>query len=122
MLVNTPLYCAKFLHVQAGKQCSLHYHNLKDETFYVLSGTCRIQTSRVTPQSMPVLKPGESIRIVPGLSHRFGSIEGCILLEVSTHHDEADVIRIEPSGEIALSGPLDGSGQAERRSGQIASA
>ena len=33
-LVNTELYCGKILHFNHGKQCSLHYHKIKDETFY----------------------------------------------------------------------------------------
>lgn len=102
VLVNGPLYCAKFLHVQAGKKCSLHTHYKKDETFYVLDGECRLQTAMVEgyPDQLPVLKKGESAHVPPGLPHRFSSTEGCILLEVSTHHDDADVQRYEPSGDI----------------------
>ena len=100
ILVNTPLYCAKFLHVQPGKKCSLHYHKFKDETFYVLDGECGLQTSAVDPSPLPILKKGDSRHIPPGLPHRFSSLRGCILLEVSTHHDDSDVIRLEPSGDI----------------------
>jgi mannose-6-phosphate isomerase-like protein (cupin superfamily) len=101
ILVNGPL-CAKFLHVQAGKKCSLHYHHIKDETFYVLEGECRLQTALVEGfyEKLPVLKKGESRHIPAGLPHRFSSKEGCVLLEVSTHHDDADVFRVEPSGNI----------------------
>lgn len=100
IVVNTPLYCAKFLHVQPGKKCSLHYHKIKDETFYVLDGECGMQTSLVAPVPIPVMHKGQGQYIPPGLPHRFSSERGCILLEVSTHHDDADVVRLEPSGEI----------------------
>ena len=37
-IVNTDKYCGKILFFEEGKQCSWHYHKLKDETFYVQSG------------------------------------------------------------------------------------
>lgn len=100
VICNTPLYCSKFLHVSPGKKCSLHYHLLKDETFYVMDGECGIQTSMVEPYPMPLLKKGESKHIPKGLPHRFSSLNGCILLEISTHHEDSDVVRIEPSGDL----------------------
>lgn len=37
-ITNTEKYCGKLLYFVKGKKCSLHYHKLKDETFYVQSG------------------------------------------------------------------------------------
>mgnify|MGYP001328181883 CR=1 FL=1 len=37
-IVNTDEYCGKLLFFDEGKRCSWHYHNLKDETFYLQSG------------------------------------------------------------------------------------
>jgi len=37
-IVNTPLYCGKDLFLKKDKKLSLHYHKLKDETFWVTSG------------------------------------------------------------------------------------
>jgi quercetin dioxygenase-like cupin family protein len=37
-IVNTEEYCGKLLFFDEGKRCSWHYHNLKDETFYLQSG------------------------------------------------------------------------------------
>ena len=45
-----------------------------------------------------LLKVGESRTIEPRTPHRFSSTYGGSLLEVSTHHDDADVVRLEPSG------------------------
>ena len=37
-IVNKPEYCGKLLFFEKGKRCSWHYHELKDEVFYVQSG------------------------------------------------------------------------------------
>ena len=37
-IVNKPEYCGKLLFFNKGKRCSWHYHILKDEVFYLLSG------------------------------------------------------------------------------------
>ena len=41
-LVNSEKYCAKFLNLVRGFQCSVHYHIIKDETFYVLEGAIKL--------------------------------------------------------------------------------
>ena len=101
VLFNGPL-CGKILRVKPGFQCSLHYHPVKQETFFVLRGECVLQTSMVTPPMghRKVLKRWDSFHIPPGLPHRFASVKGCTLLEVSTHHEDSDVVRIEPSGVL----------------------
>ena len=42
ILVNNDLYCAKNLYVMKGLQCSLHYHKIKDETFFVQKGKIKL--------------------------------------------------------------------------------
>jgi len=37
-IVNNDKYCGKILFVVKDRKCSLHYHNIKDETFYIQSG------------------------------------------------------------------------------------
>lgn len=37
-IANSELYCGKVLFLKKDKHLSLHYHNLKDETFYIQSG------------------------------------------------------------------------------------
>lgn len=97
--VNNELYCAKFLYLEPGFQCSLHRHLKKDETFCVVRGQCRLEVEDRTVE----MRVGDSERIVPGKWHRFSNNrynQMCVILEVSTHHDEADVERKEPSGRI----------------------
>ena len=39
---NNEKYCIKLLDVEKGKECSLHYHKYKEESFLVLSGSLQI--------------------------------------------------------------------------------
>ena len=107
-LVNTEMYCAKYLNLLKGFQCSLHYHRIKDETFYVMFGEVEVEiaislgdSKDVASQSMTMpirYKQGESIRVKPRVIHRFKALTDTVkLLEVSTHHEDKDSYRIEKS-------------------------
>ena len=41
------------------------------------------------------MKPGDTIRILPGQRHRFSGLENSVIFEFSTHHDEEDSYREE---------------------------
>jgi hypothetical protein len=41
-LVNDDFYCAKYLNLNRGFECSLHFHVLKSETFYTLGGVIKL--------------------------------------------------------------------------------
>jgi len=97
VLVSEPEYTLKELHVYAGKRCSLHYHQLKKETFLVQSGLVRLERPGLNLDEL--LKSGEQRTIMPMTPHRFSSVHGAVILEVSTFHDDADVFRLEPSGD-----------------------
>ena len=98
VLVNTDTYCGKILRLDKGARCSLHYHNVKDETFYLISGRFMLLTGLQGERyEKKILEPGDSFRIVPGCYHRFWGIEDSVIAEFSTHHDDADVVRLEPS-------------------------
>ena len=100
-LVNNELYCCKILRIFPGGHSSLHYHRQKDETFIVQKGSCCLtigDNASVTP--VRILQAWDVVRIYPGSSHQFwvpGDLEECIVLEVSTHHDEEDVVRLSES-------------------------
>ncbi len=91
-LVNEPEYCAKYLHINKGASGSMHLHPVKKETFIVVKGRillyCYGLWSYITPENMP-------ITIEPGMEHQFtGRTEENIILEISTHHDDNDVVRL----------------------------
>lgn len=101
VVTNTEHYCFKYLHLSSNGCSSLHYHQFKDETFMVHTGKVNVQIG----QEVVLLEPGELIRIKPGTHHRFWSGErgqGAVIIEVSTHHDDSDVVRIESSRLLPL--------------------
>ena len=90
-------YCMKILTMQTGFQSSLHYHKEKHETFLVVEGVCDMEVGF----SIHRFTRGEYQVIPPGVQHRFRAInERCVVVECSTHHDDADVIRLEESRRI----------------------
>lgn len=97
ILVNTPRYCAKYLYVQGGFVCSNHRHLIKDETFICVAGEGFIKVGYQPPRWV---RPGDTVRVEQADWHYFGSFDGMTLLEVSTHHDDADVERQQGSRAI----------------------
>jgi len=78
----------------------MHRHLLKDETFYVREGAIRLEVGEEEPI---ILRPSDEFRIAPGTWHRFANHPKwamALVIEVSTHHDDADVERRELSGPI----------------------
>lgn len=92
-LENNNKYCSKILVLNKGYQCSLHYHKNKDETFLILKGKVKTE---VGPDIL-IMTPGNFVRVLPGVQHRFSGLEDSEILEVSTHHEESDSYRIEES-------------------------
>jgi mannose-6-phosphate isomerase-like protein (cupin superfamily) len=89
-------YCGKKLVLRQGYRCSVHHHRLKDEVFYVLTGRVLMEVD-----SAPrVLLPGMKQHIRPGQKHRFTGLEASEIIEFSTHHEEEDSYRDEPSGRV----------------------
>ena len=105
-LVNNEIYCAKFLNLKQGFQCSLHYHKNKDETFYILKGEVEMDLQDnpeipIDQIKVKVFKQGEQIRLKPNTPHRFRSLTPTSkILEISTHHEDDDSYRKIPSGKI----------------------
>lgn len=91
-------YCGKILILKKGFRCSLHSHKEKDETFYLLSGKVFLELDG----KGWVMEPGDKVHIRPGSLHRFTGLKRSQLLEFSTHHEDEDSYRIEPSGKVAL--------------------
>lgn len=100
-LENNDKYCCKILSVKKGYQCSLHYHKSKDETFVVTEGHVRLELGKEVLH----LRPGAFVRIPPNTHHRFTGIENSLIMEVSTHHDEADSYRLEESKKVSPTRP-----------------
>ena len=86
-------YIGKILYIKAGQQLSLQYHEVKDETIYVLKGDLIVKGSG---EQVQILGEGESLRIQPLTVHRFcaPSTHDVTLVEVSTPEID-DVVRLE---------------------------
>lgn len=95
-LENNDKYCCKLLSIKKGYQCSLHYHKIKDEMFFITQGHIRVELDK----KILHLRPGNFIRVKPGQKHRFRGIEDSLFIEISTHHDESDSYRVEESRKV----------------------
>jgi mannose-6-phosphate isomerase len=94
---HTERYVGKLLHVKAGHQLSLQYHERKDETIHLFTGEMRLVLDEDgSGLQEHVLRPGESYRVRPGTKHRMIAITDCDILEASTPEVE-DVVRLEDS-------------------------
>lgn len=92
-------YIGKLLHIKSGHRLSKQYHEVKEETILVNSGTLYLSTSGTNeiPEEEKTIKllPGNTFHIKPGFIHRFIANESSVeLIEVSTK-ELNDVIRIE---------------------------
>jgi mannose-6-phosphate isomerase-like protein (cupin superfamily) len=99
---RTDRYVGKILHINAGHALSVQYHNVKDETVYLLNGELKYwvapQTAeRRAPSAEGLqdvrLKVGDSFRISPGTVHYMEAVTDCDVLEVSTPETD-DVVRL----------------------------
>ncbi len=94
-LVNEDQYCAKYLYVNQGASCSMHLHPVKKETFICLSGDLSVEIDRIFYDLTPDMKP---VTILPSVPHQFfGRGLNNVLLEISTHHEDSDVVRLSES-------------------------
>ncbi len=95
---NSDLYCGKLLYFVKGKQCSWHYHKLKDEVFYVQSGKIKVFFGKhddIEKSNTCILGKGDSFHVYRGLRHRMLALEDTELFEFSTQHFDSDSHRIE---------------------------
>ena len=95
---RTDQYVGKILHINAGHSLSVQYHNVKDETVYLLSGDLiyRVWDGK-GENAKPVdvgLTIGQAFRITPHTVHQMEAVTDCDVLEVSTPHLD-DVVRLQ---------------------------
>jgi len=88
-------YTGKIIHINAGHELSVQYHNKKDETVYLLSGQIiyRVQRNGDEVLDDVHLQVGESFRIIPGTIHQMVAVTDCEVLEVSTP-EVNDIVRL----------------------------
>ena len=82
VLILTEMYLTKELYIKEGFRTSFHYHNEKDETMYILSGSGYIEFE----DRKEYFSKNDSIRILPGVAHSIVATENTLLHEVSTSY------------------------------------
>jgi len=94
IFAKTDRYVGKILHVNKGESLSLQYHEMKDETLYVVSGELLLTLESAGDRRELILRAGEAFHIPPLLIHRMEAVEDTDVAEVSTTELD-DVIRLE---------------------------
>jgi len=95
LLEKNDKYVVKKLFMKQGCQCSLQYHEYKQETIYVLSGTLRITLGHNgNYEEKLILETDQFATIQPNKVHRMYGETDCTYLECSTTELD-DVVRLE---------------------------
>lgn len=90
-------YCGKILHINAGQQFSLHFHKVKDESWYILNNKVLFSyiDTKVGKLIDVWVEPGNCIEINRGLPHALkAGGEAVDIIETSTYHTDEDSYRI----------------------------
>src|ERR1700682_4178547 len=91
----TERYVGKILHINAGHELSVQYHNRKDETIYLLWGEIVYRVQREGDDILDdvQLQLGESFRITPGTIHQMIAVTDWYVLKVATPKVD-DIVRL----------------------------
>ena len=92
------MYCGKLLKFKKGCKFSMHYHLIKDETWYVQEGEFRyrwIDTETAELHEVK-LKKGDVVRQRVGHPHQLIAETYGEIFEVSTQHFDEDSYRVFP--------------------------
>jgi mannose-6-phosphate isomerase-like protein (cupin superfamily) len=96
IIENNEKYCGKVLVFNAGCKFSMHYHMIKDETWYVNKGEfiyrwIDTKTADIVEQMLVV---GDVVRQRPGQPHQLIAVTDGEIFEVSTQHFDEDSYRV----------------------------
>jgi mannose-6-phosphate isomerase-like protein (cupin superfamily) len=96
IITNNELYCGKLLRFKEGAKFSMHYHMIKDETWYVNKGLFIyrwIDTETAEVNEVDLI-PGDTVRQRPGQPHQLEALIDGEIFEVSTEHFDSDSYRV----------------------------
>ncbi|HSP17795.1 MAG TPA: cupin domain-containing protein [Thermoanaerobaculia bacterium] len=94
IFAKTDRYAGKILHVNRGQCLSLQYHEMKEETLFVVHGELRLTIESDGERRVVALREGEAFHIPPRLIHRMEAVVDSDVAEVSTPELQ-DVVRLE---------------------------
>jgi mannose-6-phosphate isomerase-like protein (cupin superfamily) len=95
---NDTDYCGKLLvFTKSGNKFSMHYHMIKDETWYVQKGAFQFDwiDTENGERCYTQIQEGDVVEIKKGLPHQLTALtEEATIFEVSTQHFDEDSYRI----------------------------
>ena len=94
IFAHTDRYVGKILHINKGESLSLQYHEMKEETLYVVDGELRLTIEHGGDRRELTLRKGEAFHIPPRMIHRMEALADTDVAEVSTTELD-DVVRLE---------------------------
>ena len=94
IFAKTERYVGKILHIAKGECLSLQYHEMKEETLYVVAGELKLTIEHDGDRRDVTLHAGEAFHIPPRLIHRMEAVVDTDVAEVSTPELD-DVVRLE---------------------------
>jgi mannose-6-phosphate isomerase-like protein (cupin superfamily) len=90
-------YCLKFLVFNKPSEGSMHFHSLKHEVFYVLSGIFNLKY--ISPENaamnIMVLEAGDVVVIPQNNPHRIVCVQSGTIIEASSPDRPDDSYRVE---------------------------
>lgn len=94
IFAQTDRYVGKILHINKGESLSLQFHEMKEETLYVVDGELKLTIESDGDRRELALRKGEAFHIPPRLIHRMEAVADTDVAEVSTTELD-DVVRLE---------------------------
>lgn len=94
IFAKTGRYVGKILHIDQGHSLSLQYHEMKEETLYVVRGELKLTIEHEGDRRELALREGEAFHIPPRMIHRMEAVRDTDVAEVSTPELD-DVVRLE---------------------------
>jgi mannose-6-phosphate isomerase-like protein (cupin superfamily) len=89
-------YCGKLLKFNKDAKFSMHFHSVKDETWYILDGRFEVHwiNTRDATTDSRILIAGDTWRNEPLFPHQVICIEAGTIIEVSTPDSIEDNYRV----------------------------
>ena len=97
-IINHDAYCGKLLVFEKDKKFSMHYHMIKEESWYVSKGEFEYRWINTETAETKVvwLKEGDIVDLERGQPHQLMALtDEATIFEVSTKHFEEDSYRVK---------------------------
>jgi len=105
-------FYGKKILIRRGEQTSLKYHKLKNETFFVLSGSALVKhgTSRTLakperyPYEQRIICAGDVLTVQSECPYRITAIVDCTIIEIGDRNDDVPILLEDDYGRVTNKG------------------